>query len=331
MPKKLLAGLAFAVVLGLAGYWFYAQRESDGPAIAALLPAQALGFFAMPGLPQAWTDVRQSKFYQHVSSPPFWQRALGPEGYQRLIAEKQEIEQRLGIALTEPTLNLLLGREFGLALVPSPGNVVDVIVYARVSSSEKIAETLNRTFSRTMQDVVRQTQSVDGIEIVTLHLKETPTRVSYAFLGSLAVLSTDQSWVIDAIKAHRGAAPERLHTAPALKALQLGAAEALMAYGYYDVEHLQANTLADLPWGSQGPSMAALQILQSTGKVTLRARRAGAGVMVETMAWYPPHGVTQVFRQVDRDGAVPPFEACRPRPSISPMLTCSISRACGNC
>ena len=158
----------------------------------------------MPGLPQAWTDVRQSKFYQHVSSPTFWQRALGPEGYQRVIEEKQELEQRLGIALTEPTLKLLLGREFGLALVPSQSNIVDVIVYARVSGAEKIAETLSRTFSRTMQDVVRQTQTVDGIEIVTLHLKDAPTRVSYAFLGTLAVLSTDQAWVIDAIKAHHG-------------------------------------------------------------------------------------------------------------------------------
>ena len=206
----------------------------------------------MPGLPQAWTDVRQSKFYQHVSSPTFWQRALGPEGYQRLIAEKEEIEQRLGIALTEPTLNLLLGREFGLALVPSQSNVVDVIVYARVSGAEKIAETLSRTFSRTMQDVVRQTQSVDGIEIVTLHLKDAPTSVSYAFLGTLAVLSTDQAWVIDAIKAHHGAAPERLHTTPALKAMQLEAAESLMAYGYYDVERLQANTLAESPLGLPG-------------------------------------------------------------------------------
>src|SRR5688572_30504035 len=104
MFTKLFAGLVVVVGLTLAGYWFYAQRASDGPDIAALAPAQALGFFALPGLPQAWTDLRQSKFYQHVSSPTFWQRALGPEGYQRLIAEKEAIEQRLGIALTEPTL-----------------------------------------------------------------------------------------------------------------------------------------------------------------------------------------------------------------------------------
>jgi hypothetical protein len=29
--------------------------------------------------------------------------------------------------------------------------------------------------------------------------------------------------------------------------------------------------------------------------------------MVETMVWYPPESATRVFRQVDRDGAVPPF------------------------
>ena len=307
MSKKLLAGLVVVVGLTLAGYWFYAQRASDGPAIAALAPAQALGFFAIPGLPQAWTDLRQSKFYQHVSSPTFWQRALGPEGYQRLIAEKQAIEQRLGIALTEPTLNLLLGRELGLAIVPSQGQVVDVIVYARVSNAEKIAETLSRTFAKTMQDVVRRTQTVDGIEIVTLHLKDAPTSVSYAFLGTLAVLSTDQAWVIDAIKAHHGAAPERLHIAPAWKAMPLEAAESLMAYGYCDVARLQANTLTELPWVSQGLSRPALRILRDTGKVTLRARRAGAGLMVETMAWYPSDSATPVFRQVDRDGAVPPF------------------------
>jgi Protein of unknown function (DUF3352) len=307
MPKKLLAGLVVVIVLGLAGYWFYAQRKTSGPAITALPPAQVLGFFAMPGLPQAWTDVRQSKFYQHISSPTFWQRALGPEAYQRVIAEKEEVEKRLGLSLTEPTLSRLLGREFGLALVPSQSNTVDVIVYARVSAAEKIAETLSRTFSRPMQEAVRQTQTVDGFEIVTLHLKDAPRSVSYAFLDTLAVLSTDQAWVIDAIKAHHGAAPERLHTTSALKALQLEAAESLIAYGYYDVERLQAHTLADLPWGSKGPSVAVLQMLQTTGKVTLRARRAGAGVMVETMAWYPPHGVSPVFRQVDRDGAVPPF------------------------
>jgi hypothetical protein len=307
MSKKLLTGLVVVIVLAVAGFWFYAPRASDGPAIAALPPAQALGFFAMPGLPQAWTDLRQSKFYQHVSSPTFWQRALGPDAYQRVIAEKEEVEKRLGLSLTEPTLKLLLGREFGLALVPSQSHAVDVILYARVSSTEKIAETLSRTFSRTMQDVVRQTQTVDGFEIVTLRLKDAPTSVSYAFLGTLAVLSTDQAWVIDAIKACQGVAPERLHTTPALKALQLEAGQSPMAYGYYDVGHLQENMLAEFPQAAQTPSVAALQMLQPTGKVTLTARRAGAGLMVDTMAWHRPHGMAPVFRQVDRDGAVPPF------------------------
>ena len=41
MSKKLLAGLVVAAVSGLAGYWFYAQRASNGPAIAALAPAEA--------------------------------------------------------------------------------------------------------------------------------------------------------------------------------------------------------------------------------------------------------------------------------------------------
>ena len=215
MSKKLLTSLVVVIVLAVAGYWFYAPRATNGPAIEALPPAQALGFFAMPGLPQAWTDVRQSKFYQYVSSPTLWQRALGPEAYQRVIAEKEEFEKRLGLSLTEPTLKLLLGREFGLAFVPSQSHTVDVILYTRVSTTEKIAEALNRTFSRTMQDVVRQTQTVDGFEIVTLRLQDAPTSVSYAILGTLAVLSTDEAWVIDAIKACQGVAPERLHTTSA--------------------------------------------------------------------------------------------------------------------
>src|ERR671924_1903997 len=166
MPRKALVGLVVVVVgLGFAGYWFYAQQASGGPPVAALPPAQALGFFAVPGLPQAWADVRQSKFYQQVSSPTFWQRALGPEGYQRVIEEKQRLEQSLGLPLTEPTISLLLGREFGLALVPSQDNAVDIIVYARVSGTEKLAETLGRTFARTTHDVERQTQTVDGFEI----------------------------------------------------------------------------------------------------------------------------------------------------------------------
>jgi Protein of unknown function (DUF3352) len=308
MPRKLPVGLVVvAVVLGFAGYWFYARQESGGPAVAALPPARALGFFAMPGLPQAWGDVRQSKFYRQISSPAFWQRALGPEAYQRISEEKQRLEEHLGLPLTESTIDLLLGREFGLALVPSQGNLVDVIVYARVSSTEKLAETLSRTFSRTVHDVVRQTLTVDGFEIVTLRLKDAPTSVSYAFLGTLAVLSTNQTWVIDAIKASQGTAADRLYTTPAFKALQLEATESLLAYGYYDVERIQAATLAEFPQAAQAPAAAALQKLQATGEVTLKATRAGAGLMIDTMAWHPPHGVTPVFRQVERDGAIPPF------------------------
>jgi hypothetical protein len=306
MSRRLLVGLIIVVVLACAGYWFSAQR-SDGPAIATLPPAQAVGFFATPGLPQAWTEVRQSKFYQHLSSPAFWQQALGPEGYERVTATKEAIEHHLGLSLSEPTFDLLLGRECGLALVPSQRNVVDVIVYARVSGAERIAETVSRSWSRTPRDAVRQTQVVDGFEVVTLHLKDALTSVSYAFLGTVAVLATDQAWVVDAIKAHRGAASERLQAAPAFKALRLETEGALMAYGYYDAERLQADMLAELSKTSQGPPAAALQLLQRTGKVTLSARRASAGLMVDLMAWDPPQGRSSVLRQADRDGAVPPF------------------------
>jgi hypothetical protein len=308
MPKKFLAGLlVVSVALGLTGYWFYAQPQPDSPAIVALPPAQALGFIAVPGLPQAWADLRQSQFFQQLSSPAFWQRALGAERYRQLIAEKQRLEQYLGLPLAEPTISLLLGREFGLALVPSQGQIVDIIVYVRVSGTEKIAETLSRTFSGTMQDAARQTQMVDGFEIVTLHLQDVSSSVSYAFLGTLAVLSTDQVWVIDAIKAHQGTAPDRLYTTPALKALQLESAESLLAYGYSDLERFQATTPAALSWASRAPSETTLQMLQTIGKITLKATRAGGGLMVDTMAWYSPHGATSVFRQVERDGATPPF------------------------
>src|SRR5919109_1712086 len=143
MPKKYLVSLLLIIVaLGFGGYWLYGRQETDGPALATLPPAQAFGFFAVPGLPRAWADVQQSKFFQHVSSPAFWQRALGPEGYKRFLEEKQQIEHQLGLPLTEQTVGLLLGRELGFALIPSPDNIVDVIVYARVSGTEKIAESL---------------------------------------------------------------------------------------------------------------------------------------------------------------------------------------------
>ena len=308
MPKKYLAGLLVVIVaLGLGGYWFYRQHQADDLAIVTLPPAQALGFFAAPGLPQGWADLQQSKFYQHVASAAFWQRALGAEGYRHLMAEKQRLEQHLGLPLTEPTVNLLLGREFGLALVPSQEKIVDVIVYVRVSGTEKIVESLTRTFSGAKQDVVRQTQTVDGFEIVTLRPKDAPTSVSYAFLGTLAVLSTDPVWVIDAINARHGTSPDRLYRTSPFQAMQLESTEALLAYGYYDGERLQVQARDGLAWGVEVPSAATLQMLQTTGKVTLKATRAGDGIMAETMAWYPHSGATQVFRHVERNGAIPPF------------------------
>jgi hypothetical protein len=312
MSKRYLALLLIAVVaLGVVGYWFFRQQQADSPSIAILPPAQALGFVAVPGLPQAWTDLHQSKFFQHISAPAFWQRALGQDGYQRVIEEKQHIEQRLGLPLTEQTVSLLLGREVGLALVPSRGQPwpVDVIVYIRVSGTEKIAETLARTFSTLTQDLVRETQMVDNVEIVTLRQKDATIRVSYAFLGTLAVLSTDPTWVIDAIKARPGvAAHDRLYTTAFFQAMQLEAAESLLAYGYYDVAGIQAQAMAKLPWAAHTPPAATLSMLQTTGKVTLKATRAHDGVKVETMALHASSSVSQVFREVDRDGAMPPFQ-----------------------
>jgi uncharacterized protein DUF3352 len=308
MPKKYLAGLFMLIAtLGLAGYWFYWQQKTADLGIARLPPAQALGFFAVPGWPQGWADLQQSKFYQHVVSAAFWQRALGAEGYQHLMAEKHRLEQHLGRPLTEPTVNLLLGREFGLALVPGQERIVDVIAYVRVSGTEKIVESLTRTFAGAQQDVVRQTQTVDGFEIVTLRPKGVSTSVSYAFLGTLAVLSTDPAWVIDAVKARRGISLDRLYSTPTFQAMQLESTAALLAYGYYDGERLQAQTRGRLPGVVEMPSTATLQMLQTTGKVTLKATRAGDGIMAETMAWYPQAGAPQVFRQVERDGAILPF------------------------
>jgi hypothetical protein len=308
MPKKYLAGLLLVVVaLGLAGYWFYDRKEPHGLAIMTLPPAQALGFFAVPGLPHAWADLQQSKFFRHVASPAFWQRALGPEGYRRLLEEKQQLELYLGLPLTEPTMSLLLGREFGLALVPSREKIVDVIVYVRVSSTEKVIESLARTFSGAMQHVVRETSRVDDIEIVTLRPKDAPASVSYALLGNVAVLSTDRAWVVDAIKARYGTGADRLYTTSPLQAMQLEATEPLLAYGYYDVERIQAQAIAELPWAAHPPSAATLQMLQTTRKVTLKAMRVGDGIMLDAMALYPPHGAPQVFRHVKRDGAMSPF------------------------
>jgi hypothetical protein len=310
MPKKYLAALSLVIVaLGLGGYWFYPRQQAGGPAIMALPPAQALGFFALPGLPQASTDLRESKFFRRVSSPAFWQRALSAEAYERFIEGKQQIERHIGLPLTEETVSLLLGRQLGVAFVPSQGTnwPVDVIAYVRVSGAEKIAVSAARTFSAAMQDLIRETHVVDDIEIVTLRTSEGPTRVSYAFIGTLAVLSTDVAWVVDAIKARHGTAGDRLYTTPPLQAMQLQTAESLLAYGYYDGKRLQAQAMAGMPGTTHPPATAALQMLQTTGKATLKARRTADGIMVETMAWYPFQGASQIFRQVERDGAAPLF------------------------
>lgn len=308
MSKKYLAGLlVLLVALGLGSYWFSRRHQAADLAIAMLPPEHALGFFAVPGLPQGWADLQRTKFYGHITSPTFWQRALGVEGYQQLMAQKERLEQHLGLPLTEPTVNLLLGREFGLALVPSQEKIVDAIAYVRVSGTEKIVESLTRTFAGAKPDVVRQTQTVEGFEIVTLRPKDVSTSVSYAFLGTLAVLATDPIWVIDAIKARHGTSTDRLYRTPTFQAMQLDSTAALLAYGYYDSERLQAQVRNRLPGGVEMPSAATLQMLQTTGRVTLKVTRAGDGILAETMAWYPQAGATQVFRQVERDGAIPPF------------------------
>jgi Protein of unknown function (DUF3352) len=311
MSKRSLVLILLALgLLGLLGYWFSRHPPGDGPAIGSLPPAQTLGFLALPGLPQAWKDVQQSQFYRHVSSAAFWQRALGQDGYQRAVAEKQQIEQRLGFPLTEQTMSLLLGREVGLALVPSQGPPwpYDVIAYIRVSDTEKIAETLARTFSAAMQDLVRETRSVDGIEIVTLRPKDGTTHVSYAFLGTLAVSSTDPAWVIDAIKSRQKPPQDRLPITTLFQAMPLETAEPLLAYGYYDVSRMQAQAAARMPGAAQPPPAGALSLLQTTDKVSLKASRVGNGVKVETMAWHPPNGASRIFRDAAHEGATPPFQ-----------------------
>jgi hypothetical protein len=310
MSKRYLVLMLLALgLLGLLGYWFSRHPPEDSPAVASLPPAQTLGFLALPGLPQAWKDIQQSQFYRHVSSAAFWQRALGQDGYQRVVAEKQQLEQRLGFPLTEQTMSLLLGREVGLALVPSQGPPwpFDVIAYVRVSDTERIAETLARTFSTAMQNLVRETQVVDGVEIVVLRPKDGTGRVSYAFLGTLAVLSTDPAWVIDAIKSRQRPPQDRLPVTTLFQAMPLETAEPLLAYGYYDVSGMQAQAMARTP-GAAPTAAGALSILQMTDKVSLKAARVGNGVKVETMAWHPPNGASRIFRDVAREGATAPFQ-----------------------
>jgi len=250
MAKKYLASLLVVLLaIGFVSYWIYRQRARPTLQMAALPPAQALGFIALPGLPQTWADLRQTKFFARISSPVFWEVALGPEGYRRLMEGKQHLEQQLGFALTEQTVGILLGREVGLALVPSrrEDRPLDVIAYIKVSGTEKVVESLSRTFSIVMPDLVRETQMVDGIEIITLHPKGASGGVSYAYVGNLAVLATDPAWVVDAFKAGRGAANDRLSTQPLMQEMQVEQTDSLLAYSYYDVTRVQERLMASMP------------------------------------------------------------------------------------
>jgi hypothetical protein len=119
MRKKSFAGLLVVfLVIGLVIYWWQRQDEDSGPTIAALPPAQALAFVVAPGWPQAWKDLRRTKYVQQMSSPTFWQATLGEDGYHRFVEAKQQIEQRLGFPITEQTVDQVLDREFAVTLVP---------------------------------------------------------------------------------------------------------------------------------------------------------------------------------------------------------------------
>src|SRR5688572_28325499 len=105
MSKRLLGlTLGSLITLGLLGYWFSTRPQGDEPAIANLPPAQAIGFLAVPGLPQAWDDLQRSTFFRQVTTPAYWQRALGENGYQRLLEAKHQAERRLGVPITEHTV-----------------------------------------------------------------------------------------------------------------------------------------------------------------------------------------------------------------------------------
>jgi hypothetical protein len=310
MAKKYLASLLVVLLaIGFVSYWIARQRARPTLHMAALPPAQALGFIALPGLPQAWADLRQTKFFAHVSSPAFWEVALGPEGYRRLMEGKQQLEQQLGLVLTEQTVGMLLGREVGLALIPSQreDRPLDVIAYIKVSGTEKVVESLSRTFSTAMSDLVRETQVVDGIEIITLRPKGASGGISYAYVGSLAVLATDPAWVVDAFKAGRGAATERLYSQPFMQEMQVEQSDALLAYGYYDVARMQAHLVARMPWAAHLPPATTIPLLQTTRQLTIKAMRARDGVMLEAMALYHPNVASQILRRTEREAATPPF------------------------
>ncbi len=310
MAKKYLACLLVVLLaIGFVTYWILRQRARPTLRMAALPPVQTLGFIASPGLPQAWADLRQTKFFAHVSSPAFWEVALGPEGYRRLMEGKQHLEQQLGFALTEQTVGLLLGREVGLALVPSQRDdwPLDVIAYIKVSGTEKIVESLSRTFSIVMPDLVRETHKVDGIEIITLRPKGASSGVSYAYVGNLAVIATDPTWIVDAFKAGRGAASDRLSTQPFMQEMQVERTDSLLAYGYYDVAGLQAQVMARPPWAGQMPPATTMPMLQTTRQMTLKAMRMRDGIKLETMMLYHPDVAAQILRRTEREAPTAPF------------------------
>ncbi len=222
---------------------------------------------------------------------------------------KQHLEQQLGFALTEQTVGILLGREVGLALVPSrrEDRPLDVIAYIKVSGTEKVVESLSRTFSIVMPDLVRETQMVDGIEIITLHPKGASGGVSYAYVGNLAVLATDPAWVVDAFKAGRGAANDRLSTQPLMQEMQVEQTDSLLAYSYYDVTRVQERLMASMPWAASMPQATTMPMLQTTRQMTMKAMRARDGVKLETLMLYHPNVASQILRRPEPEAASPPF------------------------
>jgi hypothetical protein len=310
MRKKALLGLSVLLLaIGLSVYWWQRQDANLPPAIGALPPIQALAFMASPGWPQAWDDLRRTRYFHHVSSPTFWQAALGADGYHRLESVKHQIEQHLGLPITASTVDQVLRREFAVAIVPGQQSAwpFEVIAYIRVSATEKIAESLARLWPAMMKDLTRETQTIEAIEIITLRPKDHPAQVSYAFLGNLAVVSTDATWVVDAIQAFRGTASARLQTIPLIQEMRVENTESLLAYGYYDAEGLQARMTAVLSASTTTPPPEVMQMLQTTSKMTFKALRVQNGLKLETMALYPSAGAPPMFRRTEGAAATPPF------------------------
>jgi hypothetical protein len=310
MLKKALVGLGLALLaIGAVAYWWHRRAEEAGPAIAALPPAQALAFFAAPGWPQAWDDLRRTKYFHQASSPAFWQGALGLDGYQRLMEHKRRLEQRLGVPLTEQTVARALRREFAVTFVPRRQGPwpIDVIAYIRISTAEKIAEGLARLWPSAMPELERETHRVDGVDIITLRPQGPSPTVSYAVLDNLMVVSSDAIWVADAIRASRGPANARLQSLPAVREMQLERTESLLAYGYYDAAGLQAQLRATMTSSTGASPPEVMQMLQPTSQMSLKAMRAPDGIRVDAMARYPAGTGSQVFRRTEADGATPPY------------------------